>query len=106
MDSTVTSVASRPDAQRSQYNPGGNLATRLLSDSIRRSLAFSTTGNHRPGAVRDVGFEAAGQHVGLVRGCGPQGMTSPFADRHLLDIEANLAQITAASPTTGIRSVG
>ncbi|HEX2173632.1 MAG TPA: glyoxalase, partial [Dehalococcoidia bacterium] len=26
-----------------------------------------------------VGFEAAGQHIRLVRGGGPQGMTSPMA---------------------------
>ena len=43
-----------------------------------------------------VGFEAAGQHIGLVPGGGPQGMTSPVAYRHVPDLEAKLAEVTAA----------
>src|ERR1700680_4194814 len=43
-----------------------------------------------------VGFEAAGQHIGLVPGSGPQGMTSPVAYWHVPDIEAKLAEVTAA----------
>ena len=43
-----------------------------------------------------VGFEAAGQHIGLVPGGGPQGMTSPVAYWHVADIEAKLAEVTAA----------
>jgi predicted enzyme related to lactoylglutathione lyase len=43
-----------------------------------------------------VGFDAAGQHVGLVPGGGPQGMTSPVAYWHVPDIEAKLAEVTAA----------
>jgi predicted enzyme related to lactoylglutathione lyase len=43
-----------------------------------------------------VGFEAAGQHIGLVPGGGPQGMTSPVAYWHVPDIEAKLAEVTAA----------
>ena len=43
-----------------------------------------------------VGFEAAGQHIGLVPGDGPQGMTSPVAYWHVADIEAKLAEVTAA----------
>jgi predicted enzyme related to lactoylglutathione lyase len=45
-----------------------------------------------------VGFEAAGQQIGLVpRGGGPQGdMTSPVAYWHVPDIEAKLAEVTAA----------
>jgi len=46
-----------------------------------------------------VGFEAAGQHIGLVPGGGPQGMTSPVAYWHVPDIEAKLAEITAAGAT-------
>src|SRR5260370_6939419 len=40
-----------------------------------------------------VGFEAAGQHIGLVPGAGPQGMTSPVAYWHVPDIEAKLADL-------------
>jgi predicted enzyme related to lactoylglutathione lyase len=46
-----------------------------------------------------VGFEAAGQHIGLVPGGGPQGMTSPVAYWHVTDIEAKLADVTAAGAT-------
>jgi predicted enzyme related to lactoylglutathione lyase len=43
-----------------------------------------------------VGFDVAGQHIGLVPGGGPQGMTSPVAFWHVADIEAKLAEVTAA----------
>ena len=46
-----------------------------------------------------VGFEAEGQHIGLVPGGGPQGMTSPVAYWHVSDIEAKLAEVTAAGAT-------
>jgi predicted enzyme related to lactoylglutathione lyase len=41
-----------------------------------------------------VGFDVAGQHIGLVPGGG--GMTSPVAYWHVPDIEAKLAEVTAA----------
>ncbi len=46
-----------------------------------------------------VGYEAEGQHIGLVPGGGPQGMTSPVAYWHVSDIEAKLAEVTAAGAT-------
>jgi predicted enzyme related to lactoylglutathione lyase len=46
-----------------------------------------------------VGFEAAGQHIGLVPGGGPQGMTSPVGYWHVPDLEAKLAEVTAAGGT-------
>ena len=46
-----------------------------------------------------VGFEAAGQQIGLVAGGGSQGMTSPVAFWHVSDIEAKLAEVTAAGAT-------
>jgi predicted enzyme related to lactoylglutathione lyase len=46
-----------------------------------------------------VGFEAEGQQIGLVPGGGPQGMTSPVAYWHVTDIEAKLAEVTAAGAT-------
>jgi predicted enzyme related to lactoylglutathione lyase len=46
-----------------------------------------------------VGFEAAGQHIGLVPGGGSQVMTSPVAYWHVSDIEAKLAEVTAAGAT-------
>ena len=56
-----------------------------------------------------VGFEAEGQQIGLVpqRG-GPQGMTSPVAYWHVPDIEAKLAEVTAAGAPVKepVRDVG
>jgi predicted enzyme related to lactoylglutathione lyase len=46
-----------------------------------------------------VGYEAEGQHIGLVPGGGPQGMSSPVAYWHVADIEAKLAEVTAAGAT-------
>ncbi|MHB1928369.1 MAG: VOC family protein [Acidimicrobiales bacterium] len=46
-----------------------------------------------------VGFEAAGQHIGLVPSGGEQGMTSPVAYWHVPDIEARLTELTAAGAT-------
>ncbi len=55
-----------------------------------------------------VGYEAAGQHIGLVPGGGPQGMASPVAYWHVPDIEAKLAEVTAAGATVKdpVRDVG
>src|ERR1700730_1780776 len=46
-----------------------------------------------------VGFDVAGQHVGLLPGGSPAGLTSPGAYWHVDDIEANLAEVTAAGAT-------
>ncbi|MBO0747898.1 MAG: hypothetical protein J2O47_06095, partial [Acidimicrobiaceae bacterium] len=46
-----------------------------------------------------VGFEAEGQQIGLVPGGREQGMTSPVAYWHVADIEAKLAEVTAAGAT-------
>jgi len=46
-----------------------------------------------------VGYEVAGQHIGLVPGGGPQKMTAPVAYWHVPDIEAKLAEVTAAGAT-------
>src|SRR5881394_1550855 len=55
-----------------------------------------------------VGFEAEGQHIGLVPGGGPQGLTSPVAYWHVPDIEAKIADVTAAGATVHepVRDVG
>jgi predicted enzyme related to lactoylglutathione lyase len=46
-----------------------------------------------------VGYDVAGQHIGLVPGGGPQGLTSSIAYWHVADIEATLAAVTAAGAT-------
>ncbi|GGK06911.1 glyoxalase [Pilimelia anulata] len=46
-----------------------------------------------------VGFDVAGQQIGLVPGGGPQSPPSPVAYWHVSDIEAKLAEVTAAGAT-------
>jgi predicted enzyme related to lactoylglutathione lyase len=46
-----------------------------------------------------VGFDVVGQHIGLVPGGASQGMTGPVAYWHVADIEAKLAEVTAAGAT-------
>lgn len=46
-----------------------------------------------------VGFQVAGQQIGLVPNGGPQSMSSPVAYWHVPDIEAKLAEVTAAGAT-------
>ncbi|MDT8913276.1 VOC family protein [Amycolatopsis sp. PS_44_ISF1] len=55
-----------------------------------------------------VGFEAGGQHVGLVPKGGPQSPASPVAYWEVTDLEAKLAELTAAGATAGeaVREVG
>ena len=43
-----------------------------------------------------VGYDTEGQHIGLVPGGASQGMTGPVAYWHVPDIEAKLAEVTAA----------
>ena len=55
-----------------------------------------------------VGYEVAGQHIGLVPGGAQHGMTGPVAYWHVPDIEAKLAEVTAAGATVKdpVRDVG
>jgi predicted enzyme related to lactoylglutathione lyase len=46
-----------------------------------------------------VGFDVGDQHIGLVPGGGPQGMTAPVSYWHVADLEATLAEVTAAGAT-------
>jgi predicted enzyme related to lactoylglutathione lyase len=43
-----------------------------------------------------VGYDVAGQHIGLVPNGAQQGMTGPVTYWHVSDIEAKLAEVTAA----------
>ncbi|MFD0360201.1 VOC family protein [Nocardia sp. GCM10030253] len=46
-----------------------------------------------------VGFEAEGQHIGLVPSGGQQSLSASVAYWHVPDIEAKLAEMTAAGAT-------
>jgi predicted enzyme related to lactoylglutathione lyase len=55
-----------------------------------------------------VGFDADGQHIGLLPGGGPQGPSSLVPYWHVSDIEAKLAEVTGAGATLKepVRDVG
>lgn len=55
-----------------------------------------------------VGFDVAGQHIGLVPDGGPQRMTTPVAYWHVADIDATLATMVAAGADVHepVRTVG
>jgi predicted enzyme related to lactoylglutathione lyase len=46
-----------------------------------------------------VGYDVGGQHIGLVPGAAAQGMTSPVVYWEVPDIEAKIADLTAAGGT-------
>ena len=46
-----------------------------------------------------VGFDAGGEHIGLVPGGGPQKYASPVAFWEVSDIDGKLAELTAAGAT-------
>ena len=81
-----------------------------VSDLARAKKVYAALLGVAPQADESyyVGFEAAGQHIGLVPGGGAQGMTAPVAYWHVPDIEAKLAEVTAAGATVKepVRDVG
>ena len=72
-----------------------------VSDLARAKAVYTALLGISPQADESyyVGFETEGQHIGLVPGGGPQGMTSPVAFWQVPDIEAKLAELTAAGAT-------
>jgi predicted enzyme related to lactoylglutathione lyase len=77
---TVLHPVSDPDAAKAVY-------TALLGVPPAADAAYY------------VGYDVAGQHIGLVPGGASRGMTSPVAYWHVPDIEAKLAEVTAAGAT-------
>ena len=72
-----------------------------VSDLDRAKAVYSALLGIPPQADSSyyVGYEVAGQQIGLVPGGGPQGMTSPVAYWHVTDIAAKIADVTAAGGT-------
>ena len=72
-----------------------------VSDLAAAKAVYTALLGIAPQADSDyyVGFDAAGQHIGLVPGGGPQGMASPVPYWHVPDIEGKLAELTAAGAT-------
>src|SRR3954467_5941747 len=69
-----------------------------VSDVEKAKVVYAALLGVEPSPVSAyyVGFDVAGQHIGLLPGGGPQGLTSPVAYWHVDDIEAKLAEVTAA----------
>ncbi|MEZ7131498.1 VOC family protein [Nonomuraea sp. AD125B] len=69
-----------------------------VSDLARAKTVYAALLGVQPQADSPyyVGFEAEGQHIGLVPGGGPQAMTTPVAYWHVQDLDAKLAELTAA----------
>jgi predicted enzyme related to lactoylglutathione lyase len=72
-----------------------------VSDLAAAKAVYTALLGSAPQADSDyyVGFDAGGQHIGLVPGGGPQGMTAPVAYWRVPDIEAKLGEVTAAGAT-------
>jgi predicted enzyme related to lactoylglutathione lyase len=72
-----------------------------VSDLARAKAVYAALLGQPPqtDAPYYVGFDVAGQHIGLVPGGGPQHLTSPVAYWHVPDIQAKLADLTAAGAT-------
>jgi len=72
-----------------------------VSDMAKAKAVYSALLGAQPSIDEPyyVGFEAAGQQIGLVPGGGPQSPTVSVAYWHVPDIEAKLAEVTAAGAT-------
>ena len=81
-----------------------------VSDLAKAKAVYAALLGVEPQADADyyVGFDVAGQHIGLVPGGGPERMISPVAYWHVSDIEAKLAEVTAAGASLKepVRDVG
>jgi predicted enzyme related to lactoylglutathione lyase len=82
-------------------NQGIKTVLHPVSDVAAAKPVYAALLGIEPQADSDyyVGFDVAGQHIGLLPGGGPQGMTSPVAYWHVTDIEAKVAEVTAAGAT-------
>jgi predicted enzyme related to lactoylglutathione lyase len=92
-DSGVTMTDSSIEGIKTVLHP--------VSDLGAAKAVYSALLGVPPSADADyyVGYDVAGQHIGLVPGGASQGMTSPVAYWHVADIEAKLAEVTAAGAT-------
>jgi predicted enzyme related to lactoylglutathione lyase len=72
-----------------------------VSDLVAAKAVYSALLGIEPQTDGDyyVGYEVAGQQIGLVPGGSGQGMPSPVAFWHVSDIEAKLAEVTDAGAT-------
>ena len=81
-----------------------------VSDLARAKVVYTALLGIEPqtDSTYYVGFDAGGQHIGLLPNGGPQQMTGPVAYWRVGGIEAKLAELTAAGATVRepVRDVG
>src|ERR687889_2227218 len=94
--SGVTMTGSSTQGIKTVLHPVSDLATAKAVYAALLGIQPQHDGSYY------VGFEAEGQHIGLVPGGGPQAMTSPVAYWHVPDIEAKLSELTAAGATVQV----
>ncbi len=72
-----------------------------VTDLARAKETYTALFGASPTADSDyyVGFDVEGQHIGLVPGGGPEAETGPVSYWQVPDIEAKLAEVTAAGGT-------
>ncbi|MGH9093258.1 MAG: VOC family protein [Acidimicrobiales bacterium] len=96
--------------QASEANQGIKTVLHPVSDLASAKAVYTALLGIAPQADTEyyVGYDVAGQHIGLLPGGGPQGLTSPVAFWHVADIEAKIAGMTAAgaTPKDAVRDVG
>jgi predicted enzyme related to lactoylglutathione lyase len=98
MDSTTTTEGANMTGASTQ---GAKTLLHPVSDLEKSKAVYTALLGIEPQTDGEyyVGYEAEGQHIGLVPNGGPQGMTTPVAYWHVADIEAKLAEVTAAGAT-------
>src|ERR1051325_3848183 len=89
----VSMTDNEPSEIKTVLHPVSDLAAAKAVYAALLGVAPTTDGPYY------VGFEVAGQQIGLGPGGGPQGMTSPVAYWHVPDIAAKLAEVTSAGGT-------
>ena len=79
-------------------NEGIKTVLHPVTDLSAAKAVYTALLGAEPTADSDyyVGYDVAGQHIGLVPGGGPEGMTSPLAYWHVSDLEGRLAEVVAA----------
>jgi predicted enzyme related to lactoylglutathione lyase len=82
-------------------NQGIKIVLHPVSDLERAKVVYTALLGQPPQADAPyyVGYDVAGQHVGLVPGGGPQHLSSAVAYWQVPDIAAKLAELTAAGAT-------
>ncbi len=82
-------------------NQGIKIVLHPVSDVAAAKAVYTALLGAPPQADSEyyVGYDFGGQHIGLVPNGGPQAMTSPVTYWAVPDIEAKLAEVTAAGAT-------